>query len=103
MPSKFSFYLLSTTRSKFSHKLQRLNVRRSLVTAGALWLLVMGLAFLYVYQNIWLLVAIDVPFLALAFLLTLSVYSLFELPDDELDELQVAIRNDAYKGAYGKQ
>lgn len=51
-------------------------------------------------QILWMLAA-TLPFWACAFLLNLSLRGIFELGDSHLDEHQVAVRNAAYKRAYG--
>lgn len=82
-------------------KLQRRSRRRLIVVLTVLAAAVVGFGIYTRGDRIeWMLLA-TVPFWSCVVLLNLSLRGIFELRDRNLDEQQIAVRNHAYKTAYG--
>lgn len=93
--------MLRQVNSSFADKLQRRSLRRLLVAATIGCALLLGMAINSGGDRIGFLVLASIPFWVSMVLLNFSLRGIFELDDERLDEHQVAVRNAAYKTAYG--
>ncbi|MDJ0652804.1 MAG: hypothetical protein QNJ40_01510 [Xanthomonadales bacterium] len=87
--------------SAFADRLQRRNRRRPIVVATLLSAVLIGLALNAGGDRIVFVALASLPYWLCMHLLNLSLRGIFELSDERLDEHQVAVRNNAYKTAYG--
>jgi len=101
MTSAFQQSLCRAANSPAATRLQRRPTRRLLFTAMLLTLGFAALSMGEIPHDPLRLPAVIVPLLGIALLLNLSIGCLFELDEALLDEFQLALRNAAYKRAYG--
>ena len=101
MPQGFQERMFRQVNSTFADKLQPRGRRRGIVIATLVSALVIGLAIDAGSDRVAFMALAAVPFWLCALLLNLSLRGIFELGEERLDEHQVAIRNNAYKRAYG--
>ena len=87
--------------SAFADKLQTRSRRRAVVIATLVSALLIGLAMNSGGDRIGFMALASIPFWLCMLLLNFALRGMFELDDGRLDEHQVAVRNQAYKTAYG--
>jgi FtsH-binding integral membrane protein len=87
--------------SAFADKLQRRSRRRLIVIATIVSAVGIGAAIAAGGDDIVFVALATVPFWLCMVLLNFSLRGIFELDDNRLDEHQIAVRNSAYKSAYG--
>ena len=101
MPSSFQDRLFRQVNSPLADALQSRARRRLMVIIAVASAAAIGAA---IYTNgdrfMWMALA-TLPFWLSVVFLNLSLRGIFELSDDRLDEHQIAVRNHAYKTAYG--
>ena len=101
MPNRHQERMFRQVNGPWADMLQGRTHRRVLVVATIAAIASMATAMPYVADRFWVLVATGLAFGAFAILLNLSLRGVFELKDELLDECQIAMRNRAYKAAYG--
>ena len=101
MPQGFQERMFRQVNSTFADKLQARSRRRVIVLATVASALLVGAALNSGGDRIGFMALASIPFWLCMFLLNLSLRGIFELRDEHLDEHQVAVRNNAYKRAYG--
>jgi hypothetical protein len=97
----FQNRMLRQVNGAFADKLQRRTLRRVLVVATIASALLLGIAIDSGSDRVGFLALAAIPFWISMVLLNFSLRGIFELDDERLDEHQVAVRNAAYKTAYG--
>jgi len=85
----------------FADKLQRRGLRRAIVVMTIASALLLGIAIDSGGDRVGFLALASIPFWLSMVLLNFSLRGIFELDDKRLDEHQIAVRNAAYKTAYG--
>ena len=101
MPLSFQDRMFRQVNSPFADSLQRRARRRLIVMLTILSAFGVAAAINTIGDRIvWLSLA-TIPFWLFTYLLNLSLRGMFELTDKRLDEHQIAVRNHAYKMAYG--
>ena len=93
--------MVRQVNSTFADKLQQRSRRRLIVIASIASALLLGAAINTGIDRIAFWALASVPFWVCMVLLNFSLRGIFELDDARLDEHQLAIRNEAYKTAYG--
>ncbi|MEJ2275609.1 MAG: hypothetical protein P8Y01_13735 [Woeseiaceae bacterium] len=101
MSQQFQDRMVRQVNSTFADKLQRRSRRRMIVIASIASAFLLGAAINTGTDRIAFWALACVPFWACMRLLNFSLRGIFELDDARLDEHQLAIRNEAYKSAYG--
>lgn len=101
MSQSFQDRMFRQVNSAFADKLQRRSRRRLIVVVTILSAIGVGAAIASSGDDIVFLGLASMPFWLCMVLLNLSLRGIFELDDSRLDEHQIAVRNDAYKTAYG--
>lgn len=101
MPEGIQDYMFRRVNGSLADRLQRRVRRRTIAVAAVLAAGAIAAALAADAGRLAWLVAAALPFWLAAFLLNLSLRGIFELADDRLDEHQVAVRDRAYKTAYG--
>jgi len=101
MPQIFQDRMFRQVNSSFADKLQRRSRRRMLVALTVFGAFLLGAAIYSGGDRIVFVSLASLPFWICTALLNLSLRGIFELDDTRLDEHQIAVRNHAYKTAYG--
>jgi MFS family permease len=101
MNTRFQDRMVRQVNSTFADRLQRRGRRRLIVIASVASAVLLGWAVNSGADRIAFWALASVPFWACMMLLNLSLRGIFELDDARLDEHQLALRNGAYKTAYG--
>ena len=94
-------HMFRQVNGPLADKLQRRGRRRAIVVATLASAILVGVAISAGGDRIVFMALASIPFWLCMLLLNLSLRGIFELSDARLDEHQIAIRNLAYKTAYG--
>ena len=94
-------YLLRLVNGHIAGKLQQQSIRRLLVLSILACLPLLAYTPAWRADRYWMLIAIDIPVIALVVALNMAIRGVFELNDELLDEYQTALRNRVYRTAYG--
>ena len=101
MLQSFQDRMFRQVNSAFADKLQLRSRRRLIVIATIISSLGVGAALKTGGDDIVVVALATMPFWLCMVLLNFSLRGIFELDDTRLDEHQIAVRNNAYKTAYG--
>ena len=101
MLQSFQDRMFRQVNSAFADKLQLRSRRRLIVIATILSSIGVGAAIRAGGDDIVFVGLASMPFWLCMVLLNFSLRGIFELDDGRLDEHQIAVRNNAYKTAYG--
>lgn len=101
MPQSLQDRMFRQVNSAFADRLQQRSRRRLIVVATIAAAIGVGFGIASGGDDIVYVSIASVPFWLCMVLLNLSLRGIFELDDAHLDEHQIAVRNHAYKTAYG--